>query len=148
MAGVPVRRRKRHAEEMQIPGDEFPAAALGVVEVRVARIDDQIARRKRRRQLAKHGIDYLACRHEQDDGPRQAQPSHKRLGIGRAPDRAAGALLLQTLRLGRIGVEPGNGVAVVREVEQEITAHHAQADHAEIRCIAVHRLSLTRIEGD
>ncbi len=102
-------------------------APPGVLEVRVAAVDDDVARLQQRGELADHGIGRLPGLHHDDQAARPLQRVHELLrGLGGDEGPLVPELLHQRGGLRGRPVVDGDGEAVAGEVPGEVAPHHRE----------------------
>lgn len=121
------------ADEKEALSFDVLGAALGVGEMAVAAVDDDIAGFEMREQLIDEGVDGRARLHEQDDAAWALEQGHElRDGVCADHVRARGGAGQKGVGLRGGAVVHGHGVAVVVHVEHEVLAHDGQADEADV----------------
>ena len=133
-----------HADQVQALLLEFGLTAAGVLEVRVATVDDHVAGLEQRSELVDHGVGGGA-RVDHDDQPARAlEGLHEVLGAQGLDEVAFLPELLDHVRdAGSGSVVQGHGVAVAGEVAGQVPAHHAQAGDAYLRRCVRHVLRIS-----
>ena len=119
---------------MQVLLAERGLAAAGVLEVRIAAVDDHVAGLEQRGELVDHGVGGRA-RIDHDD---QASWPFQRCdelpgGLGRDEGALVAKLRDHVQDAGDGSVVQGHGVTVAGEVAGQIAAHHAQTSDAYLR---------------
>ena len=122
---------------------EVLRAADGVGEMRVAAVDDEIARlevRQQRFDKVIHGLARLDHQHDLAGTLQQADHLFDRVG---ADDVRVsfGCLVQELVDFGHGAVERNHGVAVVGHIQNQVLAHHCQTDQSDI-CRIFHELRL------
>ena len=114
-------------------------ASLGVAEIGVAAVDDDVARVEQGRQLREHGVDRDAGLDHQDDLPRSRQRGHE-LRQGRDAGDAGARGRSREIFLGAQGgaVVDDHGKTVAGDIEGEILAHHRQPDQPDVWSLLIH----------
>ena len=107
---------------------ELDVAALVVVEVRVAAVDDRVARLEVLEQLCDLGLGRIAGRHHDPDRPRRRQLRDELLDRERGDRALAGDLL----RLLRRPVVRHDLMAVAEEAPDHVGAHPAESDETDL----------------
>ena len=154
--------RNAHADEQDVLGLQFVHTALGVVEVRVTAINDDITRLEERKELlncAKQTnqmrgrestylpINSISGSNHNQGTPRALQSSSKLLkGVGTNNLATFGIPGNELVRCLRGSVIYGNSKPVIFHIQNQIAAHHRQTDNANIsrHCCRVN----TRKEGE
>ena len=112
---------------------------VGVCEVGVAPVDDDVPGLEQGRQLVQDRIHRFAGAHHQHDAARGAQP-RQQLFEGAGPTHALARTQPRHELVGDrlCAVEHGHAEALVGHVEDEVLTHHPQADEADITIRLVH----------
>ena len=115
--------RDTGADKADALGGEVPGAAVGVGEVRVATIDDDVAALKERQKALNPVVDGLAGLDEKHDATGRLELGDELLGRVRADDGLAlGLVLEEAVDLGDGTVEGADGEAMVGHVEDQVLA--------------------------
>ena len=133
VAGAVLATRDSHPEEVE--RQARGRAAVGVVEVGVARVDHQVVGGKVRGQCGQHVIDGGACRDHQDDRAGRLNGVYEvgqRVGGGDVVCKRSGLGLEGVGHAGR-AVPDGDGEALFGDVQRKGRAHRAKADEADVR---------------
>src|SRR5690606_12843208 len=120
------------AHEVQTTFPQRGLTASGVGEVRVARVDDDVAGFQQRCELVDHGVGGGARLHHDDDLAWSFERGHELLrGVGRY-ELAFGTELLDQV-LGPLSgpVVQGHGVSVTGQVTCQVASHHGEAGDAD-----------------
>jgi hypothetical protein len=105
-------------EKLDTRCGQFIGAQNGILKIRVARIDDEVARLQVREQFVDHRVDGGACGHEQHDGARAPERRGERLDIGGIEHFALPAgFFSQGLDFCRIFVVTDYGETVVGDIQ-------------------------------
>ena len=121
------------ADEVQVLLGERGLAAAGVLVVRVAGVDDDVARLQQRLELLDHGVDRLAGLDHDQDAARLLQRINEFLEGLRADEVALVAVLgEQGVCLFHRPVVQGNGEAVPGQVACEVGPHHREAGDTDV----------------
>ena len=120
-----------HAEEVEAACRQGLVAALGVGEVRVAAVDDEVAGGEQRRELGHHGIHDGTGGHQQHHRAGRLQATDEAGQVGVARHGFALAFLGQQGHFGGVFVVARNREMMVGQVQQQVAAHRAKANHAE-----------------
>ena len=123
------------------PGQES-AAPVGIGEMGVAAVDDEIAGCKQGQQFPEHRVHRVAGRHQQDEGPGPAQETDEFFQVVPGLDGAGAHLVFHEVP-GLLGgaVIHRHGKAVVRHVQDKIAPHGPQADEADVTTLVAHKIS-------
>ncbi|MDQ0619303.1 hypothetical protein QFZ33_003327 [Arthrobacter globiformis] len=109
----------------------FPAA--GVLVVRVAGVDHDVARFQQRNELVDDGVNRLAGLDHDEHAARLLQGVHQLLQRFSAHEVAVGAVLFEEgVGLLNRAVVQGNGEAVAGQVAGEVGAHHREAGDTDV----------------
>ncbi len=118
-------------------GLQLLLAALGVHEVGVAAVDDDVARFEVRLDLVDRPVDGVARLDEQNHLARTFERLDELFGRVRADELPALSRSMKVVNASGssrlAAVLDGDGVAVAFDVARQILAHHGQADHADLR---------------
>src|SRR5439155_4041292 len=128
------------ADEMDVLLAERGLAPAGVLEMRVPAVDEDVAGIDERGELPDRLIDGSTRGDHHHDPPRTLQIGHQFLQGRRAGEPRVPMVLEERGGPLRLEVPHGDGKAVRFDVEREVAAHRAQADHAE-RAAAHARIS-------
>ena len=121
-------------------------AAVGVGILRVAAVDDDVAFFEMRHDLVDHLVDGVARLHHQHHAPWPLQRLNQFFDGVRADDlRALGFVLDEVVNLGNGSIEHGHAEAVVVHVQNQILAHHREADQSDVTICIWHSLLLDEI---
>ncbi len=126
-----------HADEVQALFPEFRFAAAGVVEVRVAAVDDHVALFQEGGELVDHRVGGVTRVDHDDQAARALQGLHE-LFRGFGPDEVplVAELVDHGGHAGDGPVVQGHGVSVAGEVAGQVAAHHAESGDADLsRCL-------------
>ena len=130
-----------HADEVQVLLAERGLTAAGVLEVRVAAVDDHVAGLEQRGELVDHGVGGRARVDHDEHASRALQRRDELLGgLGRDEGALVAELRDDVRDTGDGSVVQGHGVAVAGEVAGQVAAHHAQAGDAYLRRCVRHVL--------
>ncbi len=121
-----------HADELDAVRSQRRHAAIGVGEVGVAAVDDDVAGCQIGLQRCDSLVDRIAGRHHQQNRPRRLQRAGQLL-------QRVGDLDVETLRQARRQVVADHRVAVALEVLRQAAAHDAQAEDSQ-SILLVHQL--------
>ena len=114
-------------------------AACGVRARSLTAIDDDVALLRVRQDLLDEVVDGLAGLDQQHHAARLLEAPHQLLDRLRADDLGAlGLVGKEVVDLGDSAVERGHGEAVVVHVEDEVLAHHGQADEPNVSLCLAH----------
>src|SRR5690606_8148810 len=112
---------------------EGARAAGRVLEVRVAAVDHDVARLQVGHEGVEHEVDGGAGAHHQHHAPRAGQRRRQGGEVGEPLDVAAGTGPgEEVVHDVRLAVVDGDAVSLVAQVQREVLAHHAQADHGDV----------------
>ena len=121
------------ADEVQVLLGQRGFAAAGVLVVRVAGVDDDVARLQQRLELLDHGVDRLAGLDHDQHAARLLQRVNELLQGLRADEVAVVAVLgQQGVGLLDGPVVQGNGEAVPGQVAGEVGPHHRKAGDTDV----------------
>ena len=121
------------ADEMQAARADVLLAANSVLEVRVAAVDDDVARLHGVGELVDHRVGRGAGLDHDDRGARALERGDELLNSFRGHEFAFGAVLVDELfRTLVMPVIHGYGVPVMRQVAGEVGAHCRQSDDADV----------------
>ena len=133
-----------HADEVQVLLAERGLAAAGVLEVRVAAVDDHVTGLEQRGELVDHGV---GGRARVDHDEQASWPLQRRDelfgGLGRNEITLVAELRDHVGDAGDGSVVQGHGVAVAGEVAGQVAPHHAQAGDAYLRRCLRHVLRIS-----
>ncbi len=119
---------------MQVYLAERGLAAAGVLEVRVAAVDDHVAGFEQRGELVDHGVGGRAGVDHDDQAAGALEGLHELLGALRRDEFALVAELLDHVGdTGRRSVVQGDGVSVAGEIPGQVAAHHTESGDAYLR---------------
>ncbi len=124
----------RHADPHQTEGQASGIATVGVMEIRVARVNHQIIWAQQGAKGCKLVIDRRPRRHHQDDRARRLDGRNKishRLGRGDPGGKIPGAGMKVARDL-HGAVPDGDGKALFSDVQRKGRAHRAKADQADL----------------
>ena len=123
-------------EENAFLGECF-GAAVGIGEVRVAAVDDDVALFEVRQDGVDHLVDGVAGFDHQHDAARGLEQPAEFFDGMRADDIGAFRFIVEeVVDFGDGPVEDGHVVAVVIHIEDQILAHDGEADQSDItRCL-------------
>lgn len=126
----------RHTDTKELDAARFQVARarVGVSEVRVAAVNDEIALVEVRQQILDDRIHRRAGGHEHHDRAWPPQKPDELRNVRRAVDLSLFAFLGQRIDFGRVLVVAGHGKTLIGHVEQEIASYDAKADHADFIC--------------
>ncbi len=124
--------RHAGADEVQLALEQTRGAQLRVFEPGVPAVDDDVAFFEQRQELVQHLIDGRARFDHEHDPARLLQCADQL--FERRGDRELLRCVLgdEALRLLRLAIPDGDGETVLLDVERQVGAHHAEADHAEL----------------
>jgi hypothetical protein len=123
-----------HADEVQSLLLQGPLAAQGVLEVRVAPVDHDVALVQQRDQLVDHRVGRVPGLHHDHDRARLLDARDEVLHRLRADELTVVPVLVEKRRHPLRGpVVHRNGVAVRGHVAGEIATHDGEAGHADVR---------------
>ncbi len=123
--------RDAHAEEVDAFLGALLTAAIGVLEVRVTRVDKQIARFEQGQLLVDHRVHDGGRRHQRHDDARLFEHRDELLDALGGGDGFARAFADECLALGQVAIITGDREAVIGQVQDQASAHDPQADHPE-----------------
>jgi hypothetical protein len=119
-----------HAEELDAFGGEGAGAHVGVREVGIACIDDEVSPVKEREHVTDHRVHRRAGRNEHHHCPRLVEQADELLDVRRAANVSLPGFLAQGFDLGCVRVISCHREAMVGHVQHYIAAHDVQAYHA------------------
>jgi hypothetical protein len=135
-----------HADEVQVYLAERGLAAAGVLEVRVAAVDDHVAGFEQRGELVDHGVGGRARVDHDDQAAGALESLHELLGaLGRDEFALVAELLDHVGDTRGRSVMQGDGVSVTGEVTGQVAPHHAESGDADLRgslCCGGHMVRL------
>ncbi len=121
------------AHEVQVLLGEGGFAAAGVLVVRVAGVDDDVAGLQQGLKLLDHGVDRLAGLDHDEHAAGLFQGIHKLLeGFGTHEVAVVSVLFQQRVSLLNRPVVQGNGEAVTGQVAGEVGPHHRKAGDTDV----------------
>ena len=121
------------AHEVQVLLGKRGFAAAGVLVVRVAGVDDDVARFQQRFKLLDDRVDRLAGLDHDQDAARLLQRVHQFLqGFGADEVAVRAVLFQQCVSLFDRPVVQGNGEAVPGQVAGQVGAHHRKAGDTDV----------------
>ena len=121
------------ADIKQSLGFQFARTAGGVGKMRVAAVDQNVARLEQRGQLVDHVIDRKPRLDHDHDLPRRLERRDQVHDRMRADDLLPlGSSLDERVDLGGRTIEHGDGESVALHVQDEVFTHHGQADQADV----------------
>ena len=129
---MPPLTSRRRRSWMPFAG-ELGVAAQVVVEVRVAAVDDRVARLEVLEQLGDLGLGRVAGRDHDPDGPRRLELRDELLDRERR-DRALAGDLLRLLRRPVVGDDL---VAVAEQAADHVRAHPAEPDETDLHSVGL-----------
>ena len=136
--------RDAHADEVQVLLAERGLAAAGVLEVRVAAVDDHVAGFEQRGELVDHGVGGRARVDHDDQASWPLQRCDELLGgLGRGEGALVAELRDHVRDAGDGSVVQGHGVPVAGEVAGQVAAHHAETGDAYLRRCLRHVLRIS-----
>ena len=113
---------------------DIGGAADRVMVIRVAAVDDHIARLQKRDQLPDEIVDRLPCLNQQHHAARFLQQADQfRKGMGALDPGALRALAEELVHPGESAVEDRHGESMVVHVQHQVLSHNRQADQSDIR---------------
>src|SRR5690606_18000149 len=120
-----------HTEKVKSELTQHFCSSRRVDTMGIASVDKQVSFVKQRRNLVDHVVYRLTRRHEHHDGSRPVQATDE----FREMVKPANALVVVELpfELGyflRVSIESTNAKAMITHVEQQVSPHGAQSDHA------------------
>jgi hypothetical protein len=125
--------RHAGAHEAEPGAGEIVGASVGVDEVGVAAVDQDVSLLQVRAQVRDHAVHGGAGRHHHQDAARPLEHLHQPLGTVHAGDRLAlGRALEETFRLLGVEVVTRDREALALDVQGQVAAHHAEADHTHL----------------
>lgn len=109
------------ADEVQTLGLEVLGSAVGVGEVRVSTVNDDVSSREQGQEGLDPVVDGLASLHEKHDTARRLELGDELLGgVSTDDGLALGLVLKETVDLGDCSVESADGEAVVGHVQNQV----------------------------
>ena len=109
------------ADEVQTLGLEVLSSAVGVGEVRVSTINDDVSGLEQGQEGLDPVVDGLSSLHEKHDTARRLELGDELLGgVSTDDGLALGLVLKETVDLGDCSVESANGEAVVGHVQNQV----------------------------
>jgi hypothetical protein len=134
-----------HADEVEVALAQRGFAAAGVVEMRVAAVDDHVAVFEQRGELVDHRVGGRAGVDHDEDASRALERGDELLrGLGRDEVPLVAELVDHGRGAGGGPVVQGHGVPVPGEVAGQVPTHHAEAGHADLRRCLRHVLRSPR----
>ena len=122
-----------HADEADAGVLQRGEAAVGVGVLRVAAVDQDVARLEVRQKLVDHVVDRLARLHHDDDGARLGDRRDEiRQRLRREEAALAAVLAHELVGAFAMAIVERHAKAFSRRVAGEIGAHHGEAEHADI----------------
>src|SRR6266436_4430073 len=110
--------------------------------MRVAAVDDDVSFFQVRQQAIDHMIDGIAGLHHQHHAARLLQRLNQlRNRVGAYYLRAFGFVVEEVVNLGDGSIEYGNAVSMIVHVQDQILAHHGEADESDVAAFCWHNLS-------
>ena len=141
MAGAGFPAGYAHAHKLQFRLGQSLAAPIRILEMGVAAVDDEIARFQKRCDPVNDRIHRVPGGYEQHDGPGSAQQ------IDEIADRRCGPdvgirrfFLFKRIRFFGIQIIAGHRKTLIGHIQQEIAAHHPQADQSDVASFLFHEI--------
>jgi len=126
---------------MKIFPHQETAPPVGVGEMGVAGVDNQVVRGQQREHFPNYRVYRIAGGHQQDNGPRPFQQPDKFLQVITGPDSPGARFLVQEFsRFFGGAVIYRHRKPVVRHVQDKIAPHGPQADEADVTTLAGHKI--------
>jgi hypothetical protein len=124
-----------------------PGAAVGIPEMGIAGVDQQIALFEHGRQFRNDAVDRCARRNKDDDFSGAGERGNKRAGLVATDETSVWSGGGQFCDPVRGAIEAGDFEAVIHEIEQEVAAHGAQADDSDIGAPPIHATTSLALES-
>ncbi len=124
-----------NADAHEAEREALRGAAVGIVEIGVARVDHEVVGREQRREGCQHVVHRRACGNHQDDRARRRDGGDE-IGEGVGGRDAGGEIPCPGLEgPGHAGgaVPDGDREALLGDIERQRRAHGAKADQAGLR---------------
>ena len=124
-----------HADKVDPLDGQFAPAAVAVLIIRIASIDQDIAGIEQWQQLLDHRLDRLAGGNHQHDDPRMAKLADElQQAVGRRDGPALAMGSDEFCRDGGRAVVNAQAETLVAQIEREVAAHYPKANDADISC--------------
>ncbi len=124
--------RNTHAQKVDSPRHQALSTRIGVLEMGIAAVDDEVARFEMTKQIVEDRIHRSASGHQHHDRARPPQRADEGRDVARALDVRRRGFPAQGLDLRGILVVAHRRKAVPGHVQQQIASHDAQTDHADL----------------
>ncbi|PYV14310.1 MAG: hypothetical protein DMG21_18680 [Acidobacteria bacterium] len=126
-----------HAEEAQARGLEFLRATLGIFEIRIAAINENVFGTQGGLEVVEHGIHGLSRRNHHPDSARSLERLREILeGIGDDDFLPVNRFRHLSTFVG-VHIKPGHGEPLAFGVQRQVPPHHSESNDAQV--LSIHR---------